>query len=158
MDLLCNGSIEHHRYMIFEVLSRSRTALGGFRGTGWTMTPGPGYIVLQHILYCIGFGIVCRKVTCLFAGSSVARAPSRQLFWYVRLGLGLIIWLRTIYFARAGLPSPAAWSHKPFQSKIRRRWRDQTSPWACPSANVRMINNSGVLWIVIHILYFDSTL
>jgi len=61
MDLLCNGSIEHHRYMIFEVLSRSRTALGGFRGTGWTMTPGPGYIVLQHILYCIGFGIVCRK-------------------------------------------------------------------------------------------------
>ena len=41
-----------------QVLSRSRTALGGFRGTGWTMTPGPGYTVLQHILYCVVLGIV----------------------------------------------------------------------------------------------------
>jgi len=48
--------------MIFEVLSRSRTALGGFRRTGWTMTPGPGYTVLQHILYCVVLGIVQKEL------------------------------------------------------------------------------------------------
>ncbi|PUZ48328.1 hypothetical protein GQ55_7G237200 [Panicum hallii var. hallii] len=26
------------------------------------MTPGPGYIVLQHILYCVVFGIVQKEL------------------------------------------------------------------------------------------------